>query len=623
MASRLKKFETRWEDFTASIWRKYYDGFGYKIHGLLIKSWAKTTNGIEAMKTKLRPNKEAKNKTDSLPYKTANDLLIGFGGKENIASFTNCMTRLRVKVKKAAAVDEDALKSQKKSLGLATAGDEYQVILGPGFVNKVANAFGELTKAKRKAEVKEEKAEDVGLDLSKASLEEIAKVNKAQRKNKNTSATQRFLTKFAKIFTPMIFGFIGAGILGGIAGIIQSSASVAADNGVDRIWVTTYAESWYNWLNFFIEGWKGAFIIIVGWRTASVFGGSGVIGAIASIVFVSQFGALGTGMFVSETAAGAVTIYDPDGNVIGTSETYITAVNFLGMQLDPLGIEDNWLTVGFAPEITTGTLNSTGETVVTSITYSYARGSVFGAMIIAGLGVPIEKKIREFMPGNLDMVVSPVLTLFALLFLNYFLVIPVSGYMFTFVAWLFTELSESVFGAAFLGAIFLLTVVFGIHQGFVPVYAALIASIGVNSLFPILAMAGAGQVGVGIGLYTKADKGSLIRNQIKGTIIPAIMGIGEPMIYGITLPRPRTFVASMVGGFFGGLTMGIFNYTSGDIIGLNSQFGPSGVLAIPMMTSQSGNIAYAMGVYSFSLVVAYFFGFLATYIIGTRGVDLS
>ncbi|MFO6285389.1 hypothetical protein ACLBVW_38180, partial [Pseudomonas aeruginosa] len=39
------------------------------------------------------------------------------------------------------------------------------------------------------------------------------------------------------------------------------------------------------------------------------------------------------------------------------------------------------------------------------------------------------------------------------------------------------------------------------HQGFVPVYFALVDAQGFNSLFPILAVAGAGQVGAALALF--------------------------------------------------------------------------------------------------------------------------
>lgn len=66
-------------------------------------------------------------------------------------------------------------------------------------------------------------------------ITKITEMNKESKKLKNTSPIQQFLAKFSKIFTPMIFGFIGAGILGGIAGIIQSGASESMPDGVGRI----------------------------------------------------------------------------------------------------------------------------------------------------------------------------------------------------------------------------------------------------------------------------------------------------------------------------------------------------------------------------------------------------
>lgn len=54
------------------------------------------------------------------------------------------------------------------------------------------------------------------------------------------------------------------------------------------------------------------------------------------------------------------------------------------------------------------------------------------------------------------------------------------------------HLNSNPFGCAVLAGLFLIAVVFGVHQGFIPVYLALMDSQGFNSLFPILSMAGAG-----------------------------------------------------------------------------------------------------------------------------------
>ncbi len=132
-----------------------------------------------------------------------------------------------------------------------------------------------------------------------------------------------------------------------------------------------------------------------------------------------------------------------------------------------------------------------------------------------------------------------------------------------------------------------------------------------NSLFLILAMAGAGQVGAALALYAKAKKESLLRVQVKGAIIPGLLGIGEPLIYGVTLPRVKPFVTACVGGSAGGFFIGLVAYM-GLPVGLNTVFGPSGIVALPLMTSSSGIFA-GMAIFTIGLLIAYVVGFVATW----------
>ena len=70
-------------------------------------------------------------------------------------------------------------------------------------------------------------------------------------------------------------------------------------------------------------------------------------------------------------------------------------------------------------------------------------------------------------------------------------------------------------------------------------------------LFPILALAGAGQVGAALALYSRAAKDSLLRTQVKGTIIPACSG-SVSAHHGVTLPRGQPFITACCGGSLGG-----------------------------------------------------------------------
>lgn len=511
--------------------------------------------------------------------------LIEILGIDNIRTYTNCMTRFRAKVKDVDAVDIDAIKKTEHVMGVVINGSEIQIILGPGFVRKTAE------------EVKTQYPEiSFGGELQETeSLADIAASNKAAQKDANNTPIQQFLAKFANIFSPLIFGFIGVGIMAGIGGILQSIYTDASTG----VWTNEVAQSWSAVFNVMLNLWKDAFIIIVGWRTAEVFGGEGVVGAIGATMFVPSFAALYTAPFISQGADG---------------------FQFLGLTIsDPM---TNWLTIGFRPsEI----VDASGAVI--GFTLSYASGAIFGAMMMAFISIPICKGIRKHTPDVVDMVVASTLTFMVLLFIGYGLIIPISGMIFNAVAFLFENLSTSALGAGFLAGIFLLAVVFGVHQGFVPVYAALLGSSGINSLFAILAMGGAGQVGVALALYFRAESDSMLRNQIKGAIIPGFLGIGEPLIYGVTLPRPKTFIAAMLGAAVGGFYLGALSSWAGVTVGLNTMFGPSGLLAAPMMIAKIngtiGHVGAAIPIYLSALVVSYLSGFGFMQLIGTKGVDLS
>lgn len=106
--------------------------------------------------------------------------------------------------------------------------------------------------------------------------------------------------------------------------------------------------------------------------------------------------------------------------------------------------------------------------------------------------------VRRFMPDDLDMLLTSLITLLITATLAYLIIMPLGGWLFEGMSWLFMHLNSNPLGCAVLAGLFLIAVVFGVHQGFIPVYLALMDSRGFNSLFPILSMAGAGR-GCGAG----------------------------------------------------------------------------------------------------------------------------
>ncbi|EHH0846233.1 PTS N-acetylmuramic acid transporter subunit IIBC [Vibrio vulnificus] len=471
-------------------------------------------------------------------------LLAAVGGSSNVSKCGNCMTRLRLTLANNGVADQAVIKQIPGVMGVVESDEQFQIILGPGKAQQAA----ELIESVINGDVQEQAIASDANDLSSVAAEQ-----KKQMKSKQTSAVQRFLSKFATIFTPLIPGFIAAGLLLGFATLLEQMFVLEQTPSQFMLDLIAY-------MKVFGKGLFAFLSILIGYNAQQAFGGSGVNGAILASLFV-----LG---------------YNPDA----TSGIYSGMSEFFGYTIDP-------------------------------------RGNIIGVLLAAIIGAQVERKVREYMPDDLDMILTSVVTLLIMGVVTFVVIMPIGGELFKGMSWLFLNLNDNPLGAAILAGLFLISVVFGIHQGFVPVYFALMEAQGFNSLFPILAMAGGGQVGASLALYFKAKKDAVLRTQVKGAIIPGILGIGEPLIYGVTLPRVKPFVTACIGGAAGGFFIGLVSYL-GLPVGLNTVFGPSGIVAIPLMTSHSGIFA-GMAVFVVGLLISYVVGFLATYFFGSKDVDLS
>lgn len=486
--------------------------------------------------------------------KITNEMLLqilqAIGGTNNVKQCGNCMTRLRLTLQNEHYVDKAAIKQIDGVLGVIESDQQLQIVLGPGKAQTAAEMMNQLLETASQ--------DDAPITEQNQDLNSLASTNKQQLKQKQTTAVHRFLSKFATIFTPLIPGFIAAGLLLGIATLIKQS--VYPQGLPDDPTAHGHLVHLIFYMSIFAKGLFSFLGILIGYNAQKAFGGSGVNGAIIASIFMLGYN--------PEIASGVFS---------GMS-------TFFGLEIDP-------------------------------------RGNIIGILIACIFGAWVEKQVRKIIPGNLDMILTSTLTLLIVGAVTYVAIMPIGSWLFSGMSWLFMHLNSNPFGTAILAGLFLIAVMFGVHQGFIPVYLALVDAQGFNSLFPILAMAGGGQVGAAIALYVKAKKDSLLRNQIRGAIIPGFLGIAEPLIYGVTLPRVKPFITACLGGAAGGFFIGLVAWM-GLPMGLNTVFGPSGLVAIPLMTSASGVFA-AMSVYVIGLLIAYLCGFIFTYFFGSKNTDLT
>lgn len=246
---------------------------------------------------------------------------------------------------------------------------------------------------------------------------------------------------------------------------------------------------------------------------------------------------------------------------------------------------------------------------------SPGQGGVLGALAAALLAVQVEKWCRKWVPEALDVLVTPTLTVLisglVTIFGLMFVAGEVSSAIGTFATWLLA--TGGAFAGLVLGGLFLPLVMLGLHQALIPIHTTLIEQTGYTVLLPILAMAGAGQVGAAIAVYYKLPRNRSIRATIKSALPAGFLGVGEPLIYGVSLPLGRPFITACVGGAAGGAFVGLFNQL-GTAFG-STAIGPSGWALFPLLDGKSG-MGMTIAIYAGGLAVGYLVGFAATYTFG-------
>ncbi len=450
------------------------------------------------------------------------------GGKENIQTITNCMTRLRIKLKDNAKADFQGIKNTQGVLGLVE-GVTTQIIVGPGKAKKLCDTMVEEFNLTRDAAVTDDWKEN------KTALKS------AQKENPLKSA----LRTIGEIFIPLIPAIIAAGIFNGLSSLLGTMQNTGALSAESTFWSLTKLMCGLAGGSFL-----SYFAIFTGVNSAKKFGATealgGMVGAMSIMAQINQISEM-VGLYNADNALKSI--------------------------------------------LTTG------------------KGGIIGVVVGVWVLAKVEKFIRKRTPDVLDLIVTPLLSLIIVGVVFVFAIMPISGFVSD---WLVAALSViinsqnpvvSVISGYVLSAAFLPMVLLGLHHGLIPIYAVQLEQMGGVSLFPVLAMAGAGQVGAAIAIYLKAKKVNNVRIKqvITGALPAGILGVGEPLIYGVTLPLGKPFITAGLGAGFGGAYVMLTKVMA-------TAWGPSGIVAIPLM--QPGSMLN----YTIGILISYIGGFLITYL---------
>lgn len=225
----------------------------------------------------------------------------------------------------------------------------------------------------------------------------------------------------------------------------------------------------------------------------------------------------------------------------------ILAVSVAAILMHP-----NWTALVSAGE----PVNFFGVIPFTLATYT---SSVIPIVIIVFVQSYVEKLLNKVIPKAVELVFVPMLTFLIMGTLALSVLGPIGAILGGYLAEFFTFLSETASWApaVLIGTFCPLMVMVGLHNGVAPLGVVQMSNLGFDSIWgpgnicSNMAQAAATTV---VAIRTRNKQ---TRQIATSASITAFMGITEPALYGVNLPKKYPLIAAMIGGGLGGLYAGL------------------------------------------------------------------
>lgn len=177
------------------------------------------------------------------------------------------------------------------------------------------------------------------------------------------------------------------------------------------------------------------------------------------------------------------------------------------------------------------------------------QGSVLPALILGMIAAKMEKGLRKVVPDVLDLIVTPFMTLLGSMVVGLVVIGPV---MHLVEKWLVAGIAALMniplgIGGFLVGALQQAVVITGLHHTFKALEIELLANTGANPFNTLVcgAIVAQGAAGIAAALKTRDKKQ---KSLYFTSVVPAFLGITEPLIFGGNLPRLVPFVCGCIGG---------------------------------------------------------------------------
>lgn len=182
------------------------------------------------------------------------------------------------------------------------------------------------------------------------------------------------------------------------------------------------------------------------------------------------------------------------------------------------------------------------------------QGKVLTALVVGILGAKLEKRLRAVMPNALDLIFTPFFVLLTMMIAGLLIIGPLLHFVEAGLVTVITGLISAPLGIGglFIGFLYPLAVMTGMHHLFIAIETTLLANTGFNPLITLCAMYGFANAGTCLGITVKANKRTVKVTGMSATLTQ-LLGVSEPALFGVVMrysmkPLYVMVACSAVGG---------------------------------------------------------------------------
>ena len=330
-----------------------------------------------------------------------------------------------------------------------------------------------------------------------------------------------------------------------------------------------------------------------------LFAGSGILKGLLILLITFEWVSETSGVYIVLSSASNAVFYFLPILVAFSTARKLNVSPFIGALLSAALMEPTLV------ELLNGNTSTTISFIGIPLVLMEYSSTVIPAILATSFYALVEKKIKKIIDESFQLIIVPLLALVIVVPITLIVFGPFGIYLGEFLGYIVNGLLSfsGLISGAVIASGWLVFVIFGLHWALYPVIIGNIASVGFDTILPLTGVANFALAGATLAVLLKTKNKKRKSIATSGLISVLLAGIGEPSIYGATLPLKKPFVATLVGSAVGGAVAGFFQTEALALVFV-------GISTLPAFLTDT--FVY----FIFSIAIGFIVAFLTTWMIG-------